>query len=392
MEPTSADLAPVRDAIQRGQYLEAHGILSALGSPLEWDSVPARILAGRLAVQLGAPRLGRYLHMTAYRDHPAHPEAIYYQARTRLERLGPWAAWEFMQGHPDWSDASPDLRSDWLGLSAFVVSRFRDFGRAEEFLRRAEEEANRDRAWLHVERAAVLEQAERYDDALASAKHAFEIQPFYRPAVQALAHIHQVRGSDDEAIQLLEDANNHLQAGLLAAHLGGLYLERGDAQTCLKWLRRYEELSPLLEPEMREWVAARRADAACLVGDYAEAKAQAANAGNEFYTDLAARLEGELPPAAPSVVRVDRGNIFASRWPKGLHPVERLAAFFGPVAGPAFRAGPPSDGLPDPAERSWLETRGFTVREATATFEAIIGVPRPRRPGVIVVRGGRVFV
>ncbi len=170
MEIPTADLAPIRELYVRGMYVQALRVAERFGPVHEWSNTAARLLGGRLAIQLGGARLGRWLHLRAYRDTPAHPEAIYYHARYRLERFGPLGAWRFLRSHPDqeWNDAAPEVRADWYGLHAFVCGRLRDFDRAERWLSRAESMAH-DRAWLCVERAAVLEFAEKPEAALASA-------------------------------------------------------------------------------------------------------------------------------------------------------------------------------------------------------------------------------
>ena len=122
----------------------------------------ARLIGGRLAIQLAAPKLGRRMHLVAFRATPAHPEAVYYHARYWMERFGPLATWQFMRDHPDWTDAPPDLHADWVALSGFIAARLRDFDRAERLLNRAET-ISPDRPWPCIERASAYEFAERLE-------------------------------------------------------------------------------------------------------------------------------------------------------------------------------------------------------------------------------------
>ncbi len=138
-------------------------------------------LGGRLVIQLGTPRLGRWLHLRAYRDTPTHHEAIYYHARYRLERFGPLAAWQFLRKNPEWNDAPPEVRADWYGLHGFIAARLRDFDRADRWLNRAEKSLASDRAWLCIERASSLEFAERLDDALIAARHRWRFNLGFDP-------------------------------------------------------------------------------------------------------------------------------------------------------------------------------------------------------------------
>ena len=216
MDPTSADVARLRDLYAQGQYRLAYEFALTFGPLRGWSSTPARLIGGRLAIQLGAPRLGRQLHAAAFRATPAHPEAIYYHARYRLERFGLLACWRFLRQHPDWSDAPPELHADWLSLQGFVAARLRDFDRAERWLNRSETVAP-NRAWPAVERASAYELADRLDDALASARRSLELHAWFRPGVQAVAHVLLRLGRDREALAFLTEAATKLESGLVMA-------------------------------------------------------------------------------------------------------------------------------------------------------------------------------
>ena len=146
-----------------------------------WTGPAARLIGGRLAIQLGAVRLGRRLHLLTFRQSPAYLEGVYYHARYRLEQFGPLSCWRFLQAHPDWSDAAPEC-ADWLAVHALALARLKDLDRAEKYLVRAESMAPA-RAWVHVERSSVLELSDRSEEALASARRALEIHPYFvRPS------------------------------------------------------------------------------------------------------------------------------------------------------------------------------------------------------------------
>src|SRR5262245_20704538 len=139
MDLTPADLASIKERYTAGRYLSAHEAGRRFVPYREWRGPSGMVLAGRLAMQLGAPKMGRRIHLAAVRHFPVNLEVVYYHARHRMERFGPLACWRFLKRHPDWSDASPDLRADWLALSGFVAARLRDFDRADRFLNRSEE-------------------------------------------------------------------------------------------------------------------------------------------------------------------------------------------------------------------------------------------------------------
>jgi hypothetical protein len=77
MEISTADLAPIRDLYARGLYLQALKQAETLGFFKEWSNPAGRLLGGRLVIQLGAPRLGRWLHLRVYRDMPTYHETTH---------------------------------------------------------------------------------------------------------------------------------------------------------------------------------------------------------------------------------------------------------------------------------------------------------------------------
>ncbi|MBY0513499.1 MAG: hypothetical protein K2P78_06265, partial [Gemmataceae bacterium] len=399
MEPAAADLARIRELYTQGRYRQAYDLTTAFGPIRGWTGTAARLIGGRLAIQLGAPNLGRRLHLAAFRSTPAHPEAIYYHARYRLERFGPLSAWRFMRANPDWSDAPPELRADWLSLHGFVAARLRDFDRAERWLNRADAVAP-NRPWPCVERASAYELADRLDDALASSRRALELQPWFRPGVQAAAHVLLRLGRDREALDLLAEAATHIESGLVLAQLSGLQNDRGRHADAARSLDRYAELSPLMEDEVRKWLAARRADTAYPAGDLAAAAAHARDVGEEFYTAFADRLSTGEPRAPARGLDIDPvagappgnplagappGNPLAGARcsPRVILPVDLgydrtppavhdLLARHGkaPLPAPGPDAGPPADALPDAAERQRFAQAGWQAVEFTLTAEA----------------------
>jgi cellulose synthase operon protein C len=71
MDLTPADLSRIREMYAQGFYRRAYDVATAIGPIREWTSTPARLIGGRLAIQLGAPSLGRQLHLLAFRSTAA---------------------------------------------------------------------------------------------------------------------------------------------------------------------------------------------------------------------------------------------------------------------------------------------------------------------------------
>lgn len=380
MHIPTADLAPIRELYARGMYVQALRAAETFGPLTDWTNTPARLLGGRLAIQLGAARLGRWLHLRAYRDTPAHPEAIYYHARYRLERFGPLAAWRFLRSHPDqdWNDAAPEVRADWYGLHAFVCGRLRDFDRADRWLAKAES-LSHDRAWLCVERAAVLEFAERPEEALAAARRSLELVPDFRPGLQAEAHLLQVLGRDAEAVDRLAEASQRIESGIVVAHLAALQLDLRRFHDARRSYERYAELSPARDEDTEKWLAARRADTAYYCGDLAAAGEHARKADEDFYTAFADRLGGQ--DSLPPTVRLD----VPRPDPRPGSTLDLIPAFWKVTAKPAPTDLNPADGLQDVRERLWAEENGFSATEFTVTPDALFGLLEHGVPFVLTM-------
>jgi tetratricopeptide (TPR) repeat protein len=362
MDLAPADLARVRDLYTRGLYRQAHAAAVALGPLRSWSGTAARLIGGRLAIQLGAPKLGRRMHLAAFRSTPAHPEAIYYHARYRMERFGPLSTWRFMRDHPDWSDAPPELHTDWVSLAGFVAARVRDFDRAERLLNRAEA-ITPNRPWPCIERASAYEFADRLEDALGSARRSLELYPWFRPGVQSVAHLLLRLGREREALDFLTAADGHLESGLVAAQLAALQTDLGHSADAQRTLDRYADLSPLAEPELVKWLAARRADTAYFLGDFAAAARHAREVKDTFFDRFAERLvTPERQPSRSARVTIP---IDLPPAPAVATVYELLARFWNHPLPGAGEGGPPADGLPDAAERRRAESAGWVAREFT---------------------------
>jgi cellulose synthase operon protein C len=374
MEPTAAELAPIRERYGQSLYLQAWQAAQTIGPLPNWSNTPARLLGGRLAIQLGAPRLGRWMHLQAFRNTPTYPEAIYYQARYRLEKFGPLATWQFLRRYPEaeWNEAPPDVRADWNGLHGFVAARLRDYDRAERWLNKAETIAP-ERPWLCIERAAAYEFGERYEEALVAARRSLELNPHFRPGLQAEAHILQMLGREQEAVERLEAVLPELESGILTAHLAALHLDAGRYADSRKLYDRYVELSPLLEPDILSWLAARRSDVSYFLGEWFTAKVEAEKTKKkeEFYHNFANRL-GQLSPETlttwqpkPDGARIREVEAIQSRLRNPqLTTFEVLSQFFAQATEEPFPTeGGGQDGLADVNEVLWASRNGYLAIE-----------------------------
>src|SRR5579859_7197963 len=199
---TEDQLAPVQELYDQGLMIRAFEASKAIGPLRQWRGAAGRVLAGRLANNLGAPRLGRVLHRLAHREDPRDPEAAYFNVFAVFERRGPFFVRELLREKPDLSGASDKRRAEWFTLHARLAGDFRDFAEADRWMKKALDLAPED-SWVLVERAGVLERQDRYPEALASVRRALGLRPWYRPAIQEAAHLLELLGEDQEAHKLL---------------------------------------------------------------------------------------------------------------------------------------------------------------------------------------------
>ncbi|MBC8355854.1 MAG: C39 family peptidase [Planctomycetes bacterium] len=374
MSVALSQLQQVRDLYQSGQYLKAYDASKELGPLQDWQGTEARLLAGRLAMNLGSPRLGGVLLRAAWRDEPRNIETCYYHLLSAVSRRGPWAMWKFSVEAGDFADATPALRADWFALRARICGLARDFQSAETWIDRAEALAP-ERAWIWVERSHLLEMQDRRDEALETAQRSLELRPWYRPSVQAVAHQLVQAGRDDEALALLSEAIGRLEAGDLVGHLATLQneLEMYDESRA-----NYESLPqffPLMqhEKDRTKWLASMRADAAYYCGDFDEAIRHAREVGEDFQTSFADRMErrDELPGRRRLAVEFVRQNHVTC----APATISALARFWGRQTDHLQVAEHICyDGTPAYRERQWAEENGFATREFRVTLDSAVAL------------------
>jgi hypothetical protein len=130
-DDASLILSRVEALYEQGRYVDALEASKPLGPVTTWSSPAGRVMAGRLAGNLGAPRLGRALHWLAGRNDDSHPAVLYYSAMAYWSRFGTLHAWRRYQAVDMPSDATASQKADWLALKATMLAWMRDFSRAE---------------------------------------------------------------------------------------------------------------------------------------------------------------------------------------------------------------------------------------------------------------------
>lgn len=364
-----ADLAEVTKLYEEGLYLQAYRRAEQVAPLRAWRGTEARILAGRMAGNLGATKLANWHFVRAWRDEPGHPEALWYYARYLADFRGTLRAWEFLKANPLRDDATEDNRSHWLALNGCVLGRLRDFDAAEKWLARAEELG--ERPWVYLERAFLLALEDRHDDAEQAARRALELRPWYRPAVQWVAHFLVQKERDQEALALLTEATTRLESSALFMQLAGLQLEMQRYAEAHDSIEAAARLAPLREKELEQWLAARRSDVAYFLGDLATAREQARRVKGNFYEKLVERLEN--PPAERRRVVLSVGFVqqhFQTCAPATLTAICRYWKMPGDHLETA--AAISYAGTPHHSERQWAREHGWETKEFTVTWDSAV--------------------
>lgn len=366
-ESVPPSLVELQRLYDRGLFLTAWETVSAR-EPLERLAEPElRIFAGRLLRFLGAGRRGERLILRTWKAYPDRDDCRRHALWIIAERRGPWEALQRLEAWQPKADAGSAV--DWLCLRGELLSRLRDFSRAEAALTEARQ-LDPQEPWAHVCWAFHCERADRNPEALAAVEQALAINPHYPHARSFAAHLHQLLGQDDAAVALLERAGREAQSGHAAAQLAMLFDELRRPDDLERTLDLHERFTPLAEPNLREWRAGLRAQVAYHRGDRAAAAEWAKQAGSHrFFQSFAQRLTSP----APEWKRVELPVGFVRQHHLTCVPatLTTLARYWQqPVEHLEVAEAICYDGTPSHSERRWAEQGAWVAREFRVTLPA----------------------
>jgi tetratricopeptide (TPR) repeat protein len=374
---TEADLL---DEIERlyeaGRVFDALQLGESRQGPIRtWVGPRSLVLGGRIAMNLGAPRLGRMLQLRAARLHPDDPLAAYYHARAILERRGPLALIEHVRQVGILPSTPTDVRADWLSLQATAHAAFRDFATADRLLAQSLE-LDPDRPWTQVEQAWIHEQADRYDQAMASARRALELQPWMRPAVQATAHLLQVADRDRDALALLTEAAGRLQNVPLLQQLAALQDHLRLYPDALATLARLDRFTPFHERRFDRGLAWVRSNVLYHAGDHAGAIAAAEGSDDEWVRNIAVTLRAQVDAGgARPRVRLDVPFVRQHHMTCAPATLTAVSRFWGrPADHLELVEAICYDGTPSYNQRDWAVTHGWVAREFRLTWDVAVAL------------------
>lgn len=287
-------LRQVNHLYECGLYVSAYRAGECLGKLGGWPGVQGRLLAGRLAYQLGRASWGTALHQLALRQYPTDPRALYYGGLALRSRQGPVRAWLTFRDQEVPSSATAEEQADWWSFKASLLGALRDFRRANDYIQRALDRFPTG-PWIHLVNADLYRLRDQRDEAISYCHKALDLHRNYRPAAQTLAELYIEANRDDEAYTLLHQAAAEYESPLIAAQLALICMEVGRYQEALEAVDQYERQAILAKPAMIEsWLAMMRARTHYRAGNYPETIQYARQAKHEHYDELANRIEQYL--------------------------------------------------------------------------------------------------
>ncbi len=371
---TTAALDEVLKHYDLGQYRLAYEAgLECFGALEQWPGIAGRLLAGRVAYNLGAPRWAKYWHLRLCREFPNCPETSFYHYSLLLSYRGPLEVWRQL-AYEGWPDGlSTQQEAELLSLRAQVFAMLRDFPAAMRDLDRAAELIP-DHLWVLVEKHSVLAAMDQREAALETTARALEIRPFYRPAVRLHAYQLVQLNRDDEAEALLLQAAAHNQCGDLWTQLGLLYTETQRHDRVAECLDHAEAQYILMsrDKKLTKWMASRRSDLAYRRGDYHEAIRLAEQVDAPFFKSVAQSMKEALERPLTENRRVLLGVQFVRQNHLTCAPatLTALCSYWQhPVDHIDLAQSICYDGTPAHEERNWVERQGFVAREFRVTWE-----------------------
>lgn len=366
-EQDESALSRTRELYEHGRFLQAYREAEPLGKFAQWPGVDGRLLGARLASQLGADRFGDALILRTLRAHPQHPQALFYGAMALYSSRGAVLAIETLEQHDRALRQAPDIHAEATAFKAWLHAFLRDFAVAEQLI--GEALAQLRTAWIMSQRAAIFELEDRYEDALAASQEAIAINPDSRSAIQYAARFLSLFERDHEAIALLREALGRVESARLAAQLHELEMETGQPAAALATLDRYDTLTPIKANSSRKWLAGRRCDTFCALGDRDRALEQARAADTPFYRDLARRLDSST--VLERRVMLPVGFVRQHHMTCAPATLSALSRFWSLPADHLEVAEEICyDGTANHSERRWASEHGWWVREFTATWES----------------------
>ncbi|HYF35535.1 MAG TPA: C39 family peptidase, partial [Prosthecobacter sp.] len=359
----------LKELQKRGRYVDAWELVRENDAPERWPEAEQRMRGARLLERLGAVERARRMVLREWRRKATRRfarEEVFWEV---LRNRGALLTWQWLERYPAGADEDEEARMDDFGFRGYVLTKLRDFQRAEACLTEGLK-LKADSRWLRLLRADLLETQDRREEALALVDEVLAADPHYVSAISTRAEILADLQRDGEAVATLQQGLGEVQSAQLAAQLANLLMELGQLDEAGAALDRYETLTPLREARVQDWIFARRCDLASHRGDQGTALEWAERIQKDgFYKRVAEKLK-----AAQGLLRREVLPVaFVRQHHSTCAPatVTSIANFWGhDVVHLDLAEEICYDGTPDYRERDWAEKNGWVTREFKVTVES----------------------
>ena len=370
VSPSPELLSELEELIKKDQMMTIWNKIQEVKPLAEWDAGEPRRQAAIISSRLGNRRLSDALDYLNYRQDRNNPKwSLYYQFRRVARATQPVVINkidEILAEHRVGMDA--ELLADYLVYKAWLLASLRDFDRANPLIEEAKLVAP-EYAWVYVEESDILEKQDRYEEANEVADYALKLHPEYHAAIlrkeMALFQLNR----DDEAIALLEEANQRAEHGIYGTRLQYRYSELDDHEKTLWALNEFERNSPLLGKKDKQWLAGRKGDCHYIKGELDLALECYKQTENKFYKTITENLE-KNQEADCQRKKLDVPFVRQHEMTCAPATLAALSKFFGKEKDHLEIADAICyEGTPWHKERTWAEENGFAVFEFRFTEE-----------------------
>ena len=249
------ELDLIEEHYEANRYEQAFRHGQELFGPLTvW---PDQVLAGKVATQVGGPRLGSALHLRAGRNEPHNASAQFRAAIAVGRRFGPWDSYLYLQARKHLFSGNLSLKDSlgWLSTQLEILCDFRDFQQARDTLQKIKGLAS-ENEWTLLSEASLLQAEDRRPEALLLVEESLTAFPESRPFIQMKADLLETQGQIDQAIEFLECAQTRLHNCWLTAQLAQLLNSVERFEQALTQYQRFKALQLLPDKDVAQWLDA----------------------------------------------------------------------------------------------------------------------------------------
>ncbi|MEZ5426039.1 MAG: tetratricopeptide repeat protein [Pyrinomonadaceae bacterium] len=367
MTSLKEDFKQIDELTEKGLYLQAYNELLKISPVKDLGETEEILTASNIVFNLGADDLSRKLTLKAWRRDKTHPRTIFYKAMEIFSGRGPLPALIFLRKNEAGFRGDARITGWWYSLFAQVFASLHDFRKADLWHRKAAEVAPEEQ-WVWVAKAYILENQDRYQEALEVSRKAFQLNPLGRTGLQTYCHLLSLLERDREALEILTGASEKMENVWILKHLGDLQNELSLFAESYATFQKINDLIPVREEKLNLWLYASLSDAAYLNGDDEKAIEYAGKIKSKYYEKILQNLKENDPSGSRKLLPL--GFIRQHQMTCAPATLSNISRFWGKKAEHLEVADQISyDGTPAYKERLWAERNGWEAREFTVNWE-----------------------